>query len=113
MRIARATSPTPNAFRYGDLDPAAASAAQEAAGHIRSLLRTEVLTAIEIGRALLAIKDRLPHGQFGRWTEAEFGWTERTAQRYMRLSKAFGAKPDTVSGFTPSVLYELHSGQDS
>lgn len=95
------------AFSYDDLDPAVASALKEAADRIRSKLRMTALTPIEIGGHLRTAKESLGHGHFSPWIKAEFGWSERTAQRYMRLSEAFGAKPDTVSDLPIAVLHRL------
>ncbi|MBY5338524.1 DUF3102 domain-containing protein [Rhizobium leguminosarum] len=42
---------------------------------------------IELGRELLAIKDKLPHGHFGPWVEEKSGITRSQAQRFMRATK--------------------------
>ena len=34
-------------------------------------------------------KAELAHGEWGGWLEAEFGWSEMTATRYMRVAGAF------------------------
>jgi hypothetical protein len=51
------------------------------------------------------VKILLPHGQFGPWLATEFGWTERTAQRFMRAVEVFGSKADTVSVLEPTAIY--------
>ena len=60
---------------------------------------------IEIGRDLIAVKEALPHGDFMRWLEAEFGMAGRTARRFMQSAERF--KLATVANLTPSVLYAL------
>jgi hypothetical protein len=49
----------------------------------------------------------LSHGQFGRWLSAEFGWSERTAQRFLQAAEVFGSKADTVSVLEPTAIYAL------
>jgi hypothetical protein len=40
---------------------------------------------VEIGRRLTDAKRRLGHGRFLVWLAAEFGWSERTAENFMRV----------------------------
>jgi hypothetical protein len=44
---------------------------------------------IEIGRELIAAKAKVTHGQWLPWLEAEFGWSDQTAYRYMQVARAF------------------------
>ena len=37
------------------------------------------------GKLLVEAKERTPHGQWGPWLEANFEFTQRTAQNYMRV----------------------------
>lgn len=77
---------------------------------IQKRLRRSAGDIVEIGKSLSRVKGRLPHGQFGLWLEAEFGWTDRTAQRFMRVAAVF--KSDNLSDvpIPPSALYALASG---
>ena len=43
------------------------------------------------------MKNALPHGRFGPWLKAEFGWTERTAQNFMNVAGQFGSKTEMIS----------------
>jgi hypothetical protein len=58
-------------YNYGDLDPRIIAEAKAAATLIRSLVaeiaEATVPLAVRVGRELLAIKARLPHGHFGPW----------------------------------------------
>jgi hypothetical protein len=60
----------------------------EHAAEIRRLGQSALANLIEIGRHLTEVKAKLKleigHGHFGRWLELEFGWTDRTARRYMQ-----------------------------
>lgn len=77
------------------------------AERIRTAYQGETRRVLGIGQDLKAAKTHLRHGQFGRWLRAEFGWSERTAQRYMQAARVFGEKPDTVSDLAPGAVYAL------
>jgi hypothetical protein len=94
-------------FAYGELEPEVAQAVKAAADCIRRGGGSMAATIIEIGNALLKAKEQLGHGKFGAWLKAEFGWSERTAQRYMKAAEQFGGKPDIVSDLEPSAVYLL------
>lgn len=95
------------AFDYAALPVDLADEARQTAGRIRLRHQQHVAAIIETGRDLLSIKDRLGHGNFGPWLEAEFGWNERTARRYMMAATEFGDKTDIVSDLPPTALYKL------
>lgn len=42
---------------------------------------------LQIGEELLKAKRLLPHGEFGRWAQNEFGWGPRHTQNHMRLAR--------------------------
>jgi hypothetical protein len=62
---------------------------------------------VAIGKDLLDTKERLPHGSFLPWIEAEFGMSDMTAKRFMQVAKAYGEKPNIVFDLPPTALYEL------
>ena len=66
-----------------------------------------MVSIISIGAKLRSVKAHLDHGQFGSWLSGEFGWSERTAQNYMRLAEVFGTKSETVAGLPPTLIYTL------
>ena len=84
-------------FDYATLSPDVASMAAAAAAAIRTSTRLQITEVIASGRRLLEVKVALPHGAFGKWLEAEFGWTERTAQNYMRAAETYGSNTKCVS----------------
>ena len=94
-------------FNYAALDPSIASAAKEAAGHIRNILKQTTAGIIEAGDRLKAIKDRLPHGQFTTWLVAEFGMSDRVGRLYMAAAEWAAGKTETVSVLQPTTLYAL------
>jgi Protein of unknown function (DUF3102) len=61
----------------------------ELADRIRGMVTTARTCIIEIGRELIAAKARTGHGGWLKWIEAEFGWADETARKYMRVAEAF------------------------
>ncbi len=55
--------------------------------------------AIRIGRRLIDAKENVPHG---KWLETleEVGFSPDTAERLMKISKAFGDNPELLEGMT-------------
>jgi len=66
---------------------------EAAAGRIRRLIARTVKSVAEIGRELRRVKERLQHGQWLPWLDANFGWTAETARRYMLLARAVDGDP--------------------
>ncbi|MBN9470660.1 MAG: DUF3102 domain-containing protein [Bosea sp.] len=62
---------------------------------------------VEIGRDLIAVKERIGHGNFGRWLESEFDMSDETARKFMRVAERIGAKIRPGWNLPPTVLYEL------
>jgi hypothetical protein len=56
----------------------------------RAYERLSEARMIELGRELLRIKAKLPHGEFGPWLTERSGVSPAAAQRYMRIAKASG-----------------------
>jgi Protein of unknown function (DUF3102) len=98
---------SPVAFSYEALSIEQETALQESAELIRTLGRQQTEAIVEIGRELMAVKERLPHGQFTAWLDAEFGMSDRTALNYMHLANWGGDKPEIVSVLPPAALYLL------
>ena len=84
-------------FDYNALAPDAAATLREQARHLRALVTKTTTDMIEIGRDLMSVKNKLKHGQFTSWVEAEIGISVRTAQGYMRLAILAEGKSATVS----------------
>jgi len=75
---------------------------------IHLLSRQTAENLILIGQHLGSVKQALPHGEFGKWLDAEFGWSDRTARKFMEVAEAFG-KTEIISEFAPTALYTLAS----
>src|SRR5260370_16171702 len=78
--LRRASAP----FSYDALPPEVAAEMRTAAGKIQRYTRDAV---VEVGKQLNQIKDRIEHGQFRAWVEAECQLQIRTAQRAMQVAQ--------------------------
>ncbi|MDP9362635.1 MAG: DUF3102 domain-containing protein [Chloroflexota bacterium] len=95
-------------FDYGALDPETRALVQEQRDVIRRHAATAAHSILRMGVALIAVKEGLPHGQFGRWLEAEFAWSQDTAERHMAVARAFdGVEIPQRAEIAVSALYEL------
>jgi hypothetical protein len=101
------------AFDYTSLRPEVSANIRTIANKIRSLVKAQVDHILDIGGKLATVKATLGHGHFGPWLKAEFGWSERTAQRYIQAAEWAEGKSDTVSYLEPSVLYLLSAPSTS
>jgi hypothetical protein len=77
---------------------------QEIAERIKLLRKRATEHAIEIGRELVGVKTRLPHGEFVKWVEAQCGFKIRMAQDLMKLSREAAENPDLAAIMMPSTL---------
>jgi hypothetical protein len=96
-------------FNYELLEARVAEKARSSAQRIRDKVKRTIEDIIEVGNDLLAVREALPHGQFGPWLAAEFGWTERTARNFMAVAERFGPKTEIISDLTiqPTAAYLL------
>ena len=97
--------PKQQTFNYFALDADVAIEARAAAERIKIRLRRTAEDIVEIGKELVEIKNKLTHGQFLPWIEAEFQMSDRTANNFMRVAARF--KSEIISDFNPTVLYQL------
>ncbi|KKN30667.1 hypothetical protein LCGC14_0831760 [marine sediment metagenome] len=99
-------TPTTN-LKYLDLPPDVVTKVTEHTDKIRKLVQRSGQDIIAIGEELLAAKDRLKHGRFGRWIEEEFGWKERSARNFMQVAVQFKTANFADLQIAPSALYIL------
>lgn len=78
---------------------------------IRDLVQDNVQSIICIGRNLCTVKDKMSHGQFGRWLSVEFSGSYSTATKMMQAYRRFGSSDIDLSRYRISVsaLYRLSS----
>jgi hypothetical protein len=89
-------------FSYAQLTREDEASAREDAALIKAHLRTAAESIITIGLALARQKERLGHGNFLRWIEAEFSMSERSAQRFMLRSERW-SKSANLAGLSTEV----------
>lgn len=95
-------------YDYSGLPANVAKQARSAADRIKKRLRRTVTDIIQTGRDLIAVKERLSHGEFGAWLEAEFEWKQRTADNFIAVAIKFAnfANLDSLP-IRQSALYLL------
>jgi hypothetical protein len=79
------------------------------AGHakaIRAQLEKTSAAVADIGRRLIAVRERVGQRNFQAWIRASFGWSQPVASNYMQLAKKFGDL-DCLPSFQPSALFAL------
>jgi len=82
----------------------------EHAEKIRELGKKALRDIIEIGRHLTEVKRFIGHGAWLPWLRAEFGWSEMTATRFMRIydfENEFKSHKLLDLSLNLSALYEL------
>ena len=72
------------------------------AAEVRALTATVLTNVIEIGRRFAEAKAMLPHGEFGAWLENSTGYSQRTANNFMRLFDAYGDQQASMFGANPN-----------
>ncbi|MCV9997688.1 DUF3102 domain-containing protein [Pararhizobium sp. YC-54] len=53
------------------------------------------------------MKERIGHGNFMPWIEAEFGMSQSAAVKFMNVARAYGDKFVNFTNLDVSALYEL------
>jgi hypothetical protein len=66
-----------------------ALAAPEVSQAVRDAAIERAEAGEEIGRELIAAKAKVAHGKWLPWLDAEFGWSDSTAQNYMNVARKF------------------------
>ncbi|GAB5406865.1 MAG: hypothetical protein Aurels2KO_50960 [Aureliella sp.] len=92
---------------------------RKAASAAESHLKESVVHALQAGELLCAAKERIQHGGWSAWfTECNFQFGERTAQRYMRLfqkwqiyvcESGLESNPTQLSDLTLTAFLDLHA----
>jgi Protein of unknown function (DUF3102) len=59
---------------------------------IKASRKRHIEAVHDVGAALLRAKELLGHGNFLPWLQAEFRWSERTANNYMSIARFFRGK---------------------
>ena len=102
-------SPLSRAFDYSSFDDETVSFVQEKTKEIRRLLRRSSQDIIDIGSYLIEVKNKLGHGNFYNWLDAEFDWSYTSAGRFMSVANRFKSFSVGDLDIMPTALYELAS----
>jgi hypothetical protein len=94
------------AFDYGSLAACHRKAIKEEVVAIRGLLRQTAEAIVQIGLRLRMVRELLGANRFQVWLAAEFGRSQPTASRYMRVAAMFAELP-CIKQFQPSAMYLL------
>ncbi len=81
------------------------------AGIIRELHAKTLLSILEIGRHLLVAKERLNHGEFGRWIEDRCGFSYSTARSYMQMTKIGYLHKNEIVNMKASAFRSIAKGK--
>jgi hypothetical protein len=87
-------------FNYAAFSPSEVAFLQTTAKRVRALIRRTTHQLIEIGGNLTQIKNRMPHGQFAAFCDAELGIGLRSAENYMALA-------DLAKTYPPALVARL------
>jgi hypothetical protein len=80
---------------------------REAAARIRQRMARTAKDIVEIGRELIAVRDRVGRGNFLPWIAREFGMSDQTAYRFIHVAKNMADQIPHGVEFPPAVLYAL------
>ena len=101
------TARNSNPFDYESLEPELAAFVR-AKTNLINLKATRIACDIhDIGKTLLAVKDKLAFGKFRAWIKAEFPWSKSQASRFMRVAEVFEPSNLEEVNIFPSSLFEL------
>lgn len=101
--------PAPAAFDYAALDVSDRAWLRDRTAAVRLTSRRVAAELTALGVTLLAVKERIGHGHFRKWCEAELTWSHMQTLRLMRVGEIFGGvieKQHRVT-FDPTALYLL------
>ncbi len=98
-------------FNYKTLPSELRRAAQEAATAIKNLEERRAADAVEIGRILLQMRDKLSLPQFHAWCKAEVKMAKNTVRDYEMIARRFDKLDGaTMQNFQRSAAKELARG---
>jgi Protein of unknown function (DUF3102) len=83
------------------------------ASEIRTLNRRTIGDIIETGKHLIAAKKLVGHGGWLAWIDREFGWSDRTARRYIEFAEAVGKSANLADLNVPISGLFLLAAEDT
>lgn len=94
-------------FDYNTLAPDTREFVQQRADEIHGQLKRTAEGIIKIGQNLIAVKERMTHGQFLPWIQAEFAMSRQSADNFIHVAERFADKLPKISTLPVTVLYAL------
>jgi hypothetical protein len=94
-------------FDYQQLASKDAKFLADCTAKIKLIVKRTAADILKVGEQLMAAKERLEHGRYTAWIEAEFGWSEQHCRRFVHVARRF--KTNILFGltFSPTALYTL------
>lgn len=62
---------------------------------------------ILMGQKFIEAKKLVPHGQWGKWLESKVGFSQRTANQFMRIAKEYSSNSQAISNLESTKIYLL------
>ena len=62
---------------------------------------------ILMGQKFIEAKKLVLHGEWGNWLEDRVGFSQRTANQFMRIAKEFGSNPQMIINLDATKIYLL------
>lgn len=94
-------------FDYTTLDEETRAFVQQKTEETHLYLGRTAASIVKVGQNLQAVKQRLGHGHFMDWLQAEFGMTHQTALNCIHVAERFGNKIKIILTLPSTVLYLL------
>lgn len=62
---------------------------------------------ILMGQKFIEAKKLVPHGEWGKWLESKIGFSQRTANQFMRIAKEYASNSQAISNLESTKIYLL------
>ena len=62
---------------------------------------------ILMGQKFIEAKKLVPHGTWGEWLESKVGFSQRTANQFMRIAQEYGSNSQAISNLEATKIYLL------
>lgn len=100
-------------FSYDTLDIETRFLVGQRTSEIKNLIHRSAQDIFDIGQKLTEVKEKLGHGKFANWLNAEFNWSQSAAQKFMQVARQFKMVNFTDLNIATSALYLLASSSAS
>ena len=94
-------------FSYDALDSETRFLIGQRTSEIKNLIHRSAQDIFDIGQKLIEVKEKLGHGSFLIWLNAEFNWSQSAARKFMQVARQFQMVNFTDLNIATSALYLL------